>query len=102
MIFTVKLFTDEFQMPSLLESAVTNARFASLHGQHVVPVPLSTPPAPLLKPRARHELASCRAAGAAGFRLRPGGGRCAPGCDSLNAPLRPPLHFPRPATADPS
>ena len=42
------------------------------------PVPLSTTPAPLRKPRARHELAWCRAAGAAGFRLRPGGGRCAP------------------------
>jgi len=57
MKFTVTLFTDEFQMPNLLESAVTNARLASLHGLHVVPVPLSTTPAPLLKPRARHELA---------------------------------------------
>jgi len=43
------------------------------------PVPLSTTPAPLRKPRARHELAWRRAAGAAGFRLRLGGGRCAPG-----------------------
>ena len=34
--------------------AVTSARFASLHG---LPVPLSTTPAPLRKPRARHELA---------------------------------------------
>jgi hypothetical protein len=42
------------------------------------PVPLSTTPVPLLKSRARHELAWCRAAGAAGFRLRLGGGRCAP------------------------
>jgi hypothetical protein len=63
---------------SLLESAVTNARFASLRGLPVVPAPLSTTPAPLLKPRARHELAWCRAAGAVGFRLRLGGGRCAP------------------------
>ena len=34
---------------------MTNARFASLHGLPVVPVPLSTTPAPLRKPRARHE-----------------------------------------------
>jgi len=77
MAFTVKSFNAEFQIPSLLESAVTNARSASLHGLSVVPVPLSTTPVTLLKPRARHELAWCRTAGAAGFRLRPGGGRCA-------------------------
>jgi hypothetical protein len=64
------------------------------------PVPLSTMPAPLLKPRARHELAWCRAAGAAGFRLRLGGGTLRSGCDSLDATLRPPLHFPRSPTAD--
>ena len=58
--------------------AVTNARFTSLHGLSVAPFPPSTVPVPLRKPRARHELAWCRAAGAAGFRLRPGGGRCAP------------------------
>jgi len=73
-----KIVAAEFQMPSLLEPAVTNARFASLHGLPVVPVPLSTTPVPLLKPRVRHELAWCRAAGAAGFRLRFGGGRFAP------------------------
>ncbi len=44
----------------VLESVVTNARFASLHGLPVVPVPLSTTPVPLLKPRARHELAWCK------------------------------------------
>ena len=42
------------------------------------PVPLSTTPVPLRKPRARHERAFGAAAGAAGFRLRLGGGRCAP------------------------
>ncbi len=42
------------------------------------PYPLSTTPAPLLKPRARHELALYRAAKVARFRLRLGGGRCAP------------------------
>ncbi len=42
------------------------------------PVPVSTTRVPLRKPRARHELAWCRAAGATGFRLRLGGGRCAP------------------------
>ena len=36
--------------------AVTNARFASLHGLPVGPFPLSTTPVPLRKPRARHEL----------------------------------------------
>ena len=43
-------------------SAVTIARFAAFHGLLVVPVPLSTMPAPLRKSRARHERASamCR------------------------------------------
>ena len=36
------------------ESAVTNARFASLHGLRVALSP-STTPVPLLKPRASHE-----------------------------------------------
>jgi hypothetical protein len=38
-----------------LSIAATNARFVSLHGLPVVPVPLSTTPVPLRKPRARHE-----------------------------------------------
>jgi len=40
MAFTVKSFNAEFQIPSLLESAVTNARFASLSGLPVVRMPL--------------------------------------------------------------
>ena len=44
------------------DAAVTNVRFASLHGLPVGPVPLSTTPVPLLKPHARHELVCCRAA----------------------------------------
>lgn len=39
------------------DSAVTNARCAALHGLPVGPVPLSTAPVPLRKPRARHERA---------------------------------------------
>ena len=41
-------------------SAVTNARFSSLHGLTVGPVSLSTTPVPLRKPRARHERAFAR------------------------------------------
>ena len=37
---------------------MTNLRFASLHGLPVVPVILTPPPIPLLKPRARYERAS--------------------------------------------
>jgi hypothetical protein len=37
------------------ETAVTNARFAALHGLPVRPVTLSTTPVPLRKPRARHK-----------------------------------------------
>ncbi len=59
-------------------ATVTNTRLASLHGLTVGPVSLSTTPVPFRKPRARHELARCRAAGVAGFRLRLSGGRCAP------------------------
>jgi type IV secretory pathway TraG/TraD family ATPase VirD4 len=57
-------------------------------------------PHKLRKPRARHELAWRRAAGAAGFRLRPGGGTLRSGCDWLCAALRSPLHFPRSPTTD--
>ena len=54
--------------------AVTNARFAPLHRLSVGPVPLTTPPVPLLKPCARHERHSRCAARAACFRQRLGGG----------------------------
>ena len=40
--------------------AVTNARFASLHGLPVGPFSLSTPPVPLRKSRARHERLNSR------------------------------------------
>jgi len=59
-------------------AAVTNARFASLHGLTVGPFSLSTTPVSLRKPRARHERKCYNAAKAAGFRLRLGGGRYAP------------------------
>ena len=61
-------------MPGSTYLAVTNARFVTLHRLAVGPVPLSTPPVPLLKPCARHERHSRCAARAAGFRLRLGGG----------------------------
>lgn len=54
------------------QPAVTNARFAPLHGLPVAPVSLSTTPVPLRKPRARHELVWSMAASAEGFRLRLG------------------------------
>ena len=65
---------DEHPATRLYPPAVTNARFATLHGLPVGPVPLSTTPVPLLKPCARHERHSHCAATAAGFRLRLGGG----------------------------
>ena len=68
-------------------TAVTNARFASLHGLPVVPFPLSTTPVPLLKPRARHELAWCRAAEAGASVSGPAAG-VAHGFVPLDAPLR--------------
>ena len=86
--------------PRKLPITPTNARFAALHGLPVGPVSLSTPPAPLRKPRARHERASAMCRKSGGFRLRLGGGRCAPRFVPLGASLRPPLHFPRPPTAD--
>jgi hypothetical protein len=39
MTFMVKLFTDEFQLPLLLKSAVTNARLTTLHRLTVGPFP---------------------------------------------------------------
>ena len=64
-------------MNAIFSSAVTNARFASLHGLSVASFPLSTTPVPLLKPRARHERSSAKCRMSGGFRLRLGGGRSA-------------------------
>lgn len=61
------------ERPTIRIIAVTNARFASLHGLPFGPVPLSTSLVPLHK-LARHERAFARRRCAAGFRLRPGGG----------------------------
>jgi len=80
--------------------AVTNARFASLHGLLVVPVPLSTTPAPLLKPRPRHERASATSHKSGGLPSAARRRALRSGCDSLGASLRLPLHFPRSPTAD--
>jgi hypothetical protein len=38
----------------IVSRAVTNARFARLHGLPVGPVPFTTPPDPPIKSRARH------------------------------------------------
>jgi hypothetical protein len=64
------------------------------------PCPPSTTPVPLLKLRARHERASakCRMSGGLPSAARRRALRS--GCDSLNAPLHSPLHFPRSPTAD--
>lgn len=72
--------------------AVTNARCAALYGLPVVLLALRRRPFHYENPPARHELAFVRAAGALGFRLRLGGGRCAPAPDrqvrlSASAPL---------------
>jgi hypothetical protein len=55
------------------EPAVTNARFAPLHRLPAGPVPLSTPPVPLLKPCARPERHWQCAAEAAAFRYAESG-----------------------------
>lgn len=78
---------------------MTNARFAPLLGLSVGPFSLSTTPAPLRKPRARHERQSPHASKAAGFRLRLGSGvalrlRSARRSSPSSAPL------PRSPTAD--
>ncbi len=86
----------EFRQPT----AVTNARFAALHGLPVAPSPSRRRPLRFSnRALVTSEHPHC-AARAASFRLRLGGGRCAPAPIRLNASLRPPLHFPRSPTAD--
>lgn len=75
---------------------VTNARFTSLHGLPVALLPCcpSTTPVPLRKSARSSRAAIALAAAAAGFRLRLGGGRCAPAAFhyallSASAPLSP-------------
>ena len=64
-----KSLADEFKCkPTRIRSDQRAVCFAARAARR--PIPLSTTPAPLLKPRARHELAWCRAAGAAGFRRK--------------------------------
>jgi hypothetical protein len=75
--------------PSLiLLVAVTNARFAALHGLPVAPVPLSTTPVPLRKSRARHELAWCIGRKSGGLPSAARRRALRSGRDSLNASLR--------------
>jgi hypothetical protein len=50
----------------------------SLHGLPVGPLTLTTTPAPLRKPRARHDLTIVGPQAVASFRLRFGDGRYAP------------------------
>jgi len=73
------------QRTKLVESAVTDAPFAPLHGLPVGPVSLSTTPVPLRKTRARHERHPFKHRMSDGFRLRLGARRC------TSASLRYPL-----------
>ena len=84
---------------SLLEPAVTNARFASLHGLSVAPSPSRRRP---LRFSNRALVTSLHGAGPQERRASVCGSAAAlrSGCNSLCAPLRPPLHFPRSPTAD--
>jgi len=59
-------------------AAVTNARFASLHGLAVAPSPHRRRPFHFANRALVTSEHPQSAAGAAGFRLRLGGGRCAP------------------------
>ena len=81
------------------DTAVTSARCAPLYKLPVGPVPLSTTPVPLRKPRSRHEGHLQTAARAAGFHLRLGSGVALRLCSARR--FSPPaLHFParRPQT----
>jgi hypothetical protein len=88
-------------LANIVESfAVTNARFAALHGLPVAPSPSRRRPLHSAKRALVTSEHPQSAAGAAGFRLRLGGGTLRSGCDSPDASLRPSLHFPRSPTTD--
>lgn len=71
--------TTQIMKPTEPPHAVTNARFALLHGLPVGPVLPPTTPVPLRKSVRSSRVGIRRnTASAAGFRLRLGGGRCAP------------------------
>ena len=81
-------------------TAVTNARFASLHGLPVALLPFDDARSTTQIRALVTSLHGAKAAGAAGFRLWLGGGTLRSGCVLLCASLRPPLHFPRSPTTD--
>ena len=95
------IFSSE-QLNAVILSALTNARFAPLHRLEVGPLALPTPRIPLRKSVRSSRAALPSAAGAAGFRLRLGGGRCASAAIrqallSASAPLSPLAdHRPKP------
>lgn len=76
-------------------SAVTNARFAPLHGLPVGPIPLSTTPVPLRNSYVRHERHSFGATAYAAASVCGSAAALRSGLIPLCAPFQPPLHFPR-------
>jgi hypothetical protein len=63
-------------------------------------VGLATTPVPLLKPRARHDLAWAGGRRSGGLPSAARRRALRSGCDTLGANLRPPLHFSRSPTTD--
>lgn len=86
-------------IPATRKSAVTNARFASLHGLPVAPSPSRRRPLHFTN---RALVTSWHSAGRRRGRLPSAARRRAlrSGCDALGASRRPPLHFPRSPNAD--